>query len=139
MIEASLDTIYIYKTLEKENLLIWKRVFWFLKNVINRNLNERFVAFCSFFPCSLTVVLMGRQQKSGSRQYRNISQKCNKTSCCIVAWSRQTFWFKLNFLLPRNESVLNILVHFLGQFQRFSRDLQPLEKICKIVLEYTLS
>ena len=32
-------------------------------------------------------------------QCRNITQKCNKTYCCIVAWSRQTFWFKLNFLL----------------------------------------
>ena len=36
-------------------------------------------------------------------QYRNIIQKCNKISWCIVAWSRQTFWFKLNFLLPKNE------------------------------------
>ena len=54
-------------------------------------------------------------------QYRNITPKCNKISRCIVAWSRQTFWFKLNFLLPKNESVLNILVYFLEQFQRFSR------------------
>ena len=50
-----------------------------------------------------------------------------------MAWSRQTFWFKLNFLFPKNESVLNILVHFLEQFQRFPRG----SKICKIVLEYT--
>ena len=34
-----------------------------------------------------------------------------------MAWSRQTFWFKLNFLLPKNESVLNILGNFLEQFQ----------------------
>ena len=27
-----------------------------------------FVAFCSFFPCSLTVFHRGRQQKSGGRQ-----------------------------------------------------------------------
>ena len=27
-----------------------------------------FVAFCSFFPCSLTVFHRGRQQKSGNRQ-----------------------------------------------------------------------
>jgi hypothetical protein len=38
-----------------------------------------------------------------------------------VAWSRQTFWFKPNFLLPKNESVLNILGYFLKQFQIFSR------------------
>ena len=80
-----------------------------------------FVAFCSFFPCSLTVVHRGRQWKSSRAdtqqfsidnkknsiagqqniffnisawfQYRIMTQKCNKTSCCIVAWSRQTFWF----------------------------------------------
>ena len=62
-------------------------------------------------------------------QCRNITQICNKTSCCIVAWSRQTFWVQLNFLLPKNESVLNILVYFLEQFQRFSRGLQPLENL----------
>jgi hypothetical protein len=39
----------------------------------------------------------------------------------------QTFWFKLDFLLPKIESVLNILVYFLEQFQRFSWGLQPLE------------
>ena len=33
----------------------------------------------------------------------------------------------LNFFLPKNESVLNILVYFLEQFQRFSRGLQTLE------------
>ena len=27
-----------------------------------------FIAFCSFFPCSLTVVHWGRQRKSGGRQ-----------------------------------------------------------------------
>ena len=101
-----------------------------------------FVAFCSFFPFSLTVVHRGRQWKSSRAgqqniffnisawfQYRIMTQKCNKTSCCIVAWSRQTFWSKLNFLLPKNESVLNILVYFLEQFQRFSRGLQPLENL----------
>ena len=62
-------------------------------------------------------------------QCRNVTQKCNKTSCCIMAWSRQTFWFKLNFLLPKNESVLNILVYFLEQFQRFSLGLQPLKNL----------
>ena len=40
-----------------------------------------------------------------------------------MAWSRKTFWFKLNFPLPKNESVLNILVYLLEQFQRFSWDL----------------
>ena len=89
-----------------------------------------------------TVFYRGRQWKSSRDgqqnvffhisawfQYRNITHKCNKTSCCIVAWSRQTFWSKLNFLLPKNESVLNILVYFLEQFQRFSRGLQPLENL----------
>ena len=59
-----------------------------------------FVAFCSFFHCSLGVVHRGRQWKSyraGQQnisfhistwfQYRNITQKFNKTSCCIVTWS----------------------------------------------------
>ena len=32
-------------------------------------------------------------------------------------------------LLPKNESVLNILGYFLEQFQRFSRGLQPLENL----------
>ena len=63
-------------------------------------------------------------------QCRNITQKCNKTSCCIVAWSRQTFWFKLNLLLPKNESVLN---NFKDSLEAYS-----LSNICKIVLEYTL-
>ena len=30
-----------------------------------------FVAFCSFFPCSLTVFIHGRQQKSGGRQQKS--------------------------------------------------------------------
>ena len=30
-----------------------------------------FVAFCSFFPCSLTVVHRDRQQKSGGRQWKS--------------------------------------------------------------------
>ena len=64
-------------------------------------------------------------------QYRNINPKCNKTSCCIVPWSRQTFWLKLNFLLSKNESVLNILVYFLEQFQSFSQGLQPLKYTLK--------
>ena len=32
------------------------------------NLDRYFVAFCSFFPCSLTVFHRGRQQKSRGRQ-----------------------------------------------------------------------
>ena len=32
---------------------------------------------------------------------RKISPKI-VASCFIVAWSRQTFWFKLNFLVPKN-------------------------------------
>ena len=34
----------------------------------------------------------------------------------ILLHSGVTFWFKLNFLLPKNESVLNILVYFLNEY-----------------------
>ena len=34
-------------------------------------LDSSFVAFCSFFPCSLTVFHKGRQQKSGGRQQKS--------------------------------------------------------------------
>ena len=39
-------------------------------------------------------------------------------------------------MLPKNESVLNILVYFLEQLQRYSRDLQPLEYIPLNVLNW---
>ena len=58
-----------------------------------------------------TVFHRGRQWKSSRAGQQNIffsyfrlisiwkcHPKCNKTSCCIVVWSRQTFWFKVNFL-----------------------------------------
>ena len=38
-----------------------------------------FVAFCSFFPCSLTVVHRGRKQKSGGRQWK--SSRADKQPC----------------------------------------------------------
>jgi hypothetical protein len=38
-----------------------------------------FVAFCSFFPCSLTVFHMGRPQKSGGRQQK--SSRADKQLC----------------------------------------------------------
>ena len=85
-----------------------------------------------------TVFHRSRQWKSSRAGQQNIFfifqpdfnvEISPKTSCCIVAWSRQTFWFKLNFLLPKNESVLNILVYFLEQFQIFSRGLQPRENL----------
>ena len=80
------------------------------------NLEFDFVAFCGFFPDSLTVFNRGRQLKSSRAGQQNnffifwlhfsilkkITLKCNKTSCCIVAWSRLTFWFKLDCLLPKN-------------------------------------
>ena len=97
-----------------------------------------------------TVFHRGRQWKSSRAgqqniffhisawfQYRNITQKCNKTSCCIMAWSRQTFWLELDFLLPKNESVLNILDYFLEQFQNFLK-VYSLSKICKVVLWFIL-
>ena len=42
-----------------------KIVFVYLYSLI---IGEPIVAFCSFFPCSLTVFHRGRQQKSGGRQ-----------------------------------------------------------------------
>ena len=38
-----------------------------------------FVAFCSFFPCSLTVFHRGRQQKSMGRQWK--SSRADKQNC----------------------------------------------------------
>ena len=38
-----------------------------------------FVAFCSFFPCSLTVVHRGRQRKSGGRQWK--CSRADKQHC----------------------------------------------------------
>ena len=38
-----------------------------------------FVAFCSFFPCSLTDFIQGRQQKSGGRQQK--SSRADKQHC----------------------------------------------------------
>ena len=61
-------------------------------------------------------------------QYKKIIWKCNKASCCIITWSQLTLWFKLNFLMPRNEINLE-------HFRVFS---WTISKICKIVLEYTL-
>ena len=78
-------------------------------NATGKSKELPFAAFCSFFSCSLTVScnLRVRQWKSGGRQwkssragqqnfffifqsdfnkYTNIAQKCNITSCCIVAW-----------------------------------------------------
>ena len=99
-----------------------------------------FVAFFHVVPLFSTRVYNEKALELDNRiffhnaawfQYRNITQKCNKTSCCIVAWSRQTFWFELDFLLPKNESVLNILGYFLEQFQIFSQGLQPHEYTLK--------
>jgi hypothetical protein len=46
-----------------------------------------------------------------------------------VAWSRQSFWFKLNFLLPENEISFKHFNVFFEKFQRFSRGLQSLENL----------
>jgi len=58
-----------------------------LLGVVNKLLKKRnfvdntkqFVAFCSFFPCSLTVFIQGRQQKSGGRQQK--SSRADKQHC----------------------------------------------------------
>ena len=42
-------------------------------------LKRHFVAFCSFFPCSLTVFHRGRQQKSRGRQWK--SSRADKQHC----------------------------------------------------------
>ena len=47
-------------------------------------------------------------QHNITQDYSNPAQNCNKASCCIVTWSCQTFWFKLNFSLPKNESVFTV-------------------------------
>ena len=104
------------------------------------NVHKYFLHFVAFFWVELLLLIEVNNEKvwvdnekalelkeffhiSACFQCRNIIQKY------IVAWSRQAFWFKLNFLLPKNESVWNILVYFLEQFQRFSRGLQPLENL----------
>ena len=46
--------------------------FWPLSYVTNLKKSQKtFVAFCSFFPCSLTVFHRGRQQKSRGRQWKS--------------------------------------------------------------------
>ena len=60
----------------------------------------------------LVCIILGRQWKSSRAGQQNnffILQPDFNISCCIVVWLHQTFWFKLNFLLPKNESVLKIL------------------------------
>ena len=42
-------------------------------------IEQWFVAFCSFFPCSLTVFHRGKQWKSGSRQWK--SSRADKQHC----------------------------------------------------------
>ena len=68
-----------------------------------------------------TVFHRGRQWKNSRAGQQNIfflfwpyfsikktpKNTIKHLSCCIVAWPRLTFWYKLNFLLPKNESVLN--------------------------------
>ena len=61
-----LDTEIKRSKEEVENMDL-RRVICIATNFRNFRVNT-FVAFCSFFPCSLTVVHRGRQQKSGGRQ-----------------------------------------------------------------------
>ena len=56
-------------------------------------------------------------------------KKTNQKCCCIVAWSRLTLWFKLNFCYLKMKSVLNILGYFLELFERFSWGLKPLKNL----------
>ena len=63
------------------NLKLWNKT----KNVNNFMRSEKtaskflFVAFCSFFLCSLTVFHRGGQQKSGGRQWK--SSRADKQHC----------------------------------------------------------
>ena len=72
MDDVSLAQMTLYKTC-KENYN--DTVCLDLLNENNTEINEivqetvsNFVAFCSYFPCSLTVFHRGRKQKSGGRQ-----------------------------------------------------------------------
>ena len=58
--------------------LHWIKFLWNTKNGLITVVTN-FVAFCSFFPCSLTVVHRGRQWKSGSRQWK--SSRADKQHC----------------------------------------------------------
>ena len=59
------------------------------------------------------------------------SLELTTTKYPVAQWHDHAKHSGLNsvFLLSKNESVLNILVYFLEQFQRFSRGLQPLENL----------
>ena len=51
----------------------------FIKGGFYSEGTDTFVAFCSFFPCSLTAFHRGRQQKSGGRQWK--SSRADKQHC----------------------------------------------------------
>ena len=59
----------------------WAQVYpgFFLSESDSQLDQNVFVAFCSFFPCSLTVFIQGRQQKSGGRQQK--SSRADKQDC----------------------------------------------------------
>ena len=61
--------------LEKRSV-VWNIQQWTILVPLARFL---FVAFCSFFPCSLTVFIQGRQQNSGGRQQK--SSRADKQHC----------------------------------------------------------
>ena len=85
---------------------IFTTYFWF-KHSSEKNASLKFmftpqitfVAFCSFFPCSLTVFHMGRQQKSGGRQQK--SSRADKQLCFpqgqtmkkLQSWKTEYFFF----------------------------------------------
>ena len=57
-----------YKFLQAWN---WTQIFKIDLKILNIWQQIWFVAFCSFFTCSLTVFHRGRQQKSGGRQWKS--------------------------------------------------------------------
>ena len=65
---------------DDENKSRFPKSFTFTDFDVNQdNLSRGFVAFCSFFPCSLTFFHRGKKQKSGGRQQR--SSRADKQHC----------------------------------------------------------
>ena len=56
----------MFSNLGGQSLMQWAE----FSPLLGIGLTKGFVAFCSFFPFSLTVFIQGRQQKSGGRQQK---------------------------------------------------------------------
>ena len=69
---SQVNDVILWLCLRKPSFTVWS---------VSSNIVQEitFVAFCSFFPYSLTVVHRGRQQKSGGRQQK--SSRADKQHC----------------------------------------------------------